>query len=313
MNILVTGGAGYVGSALLRKLMSYEDALYSIDVKALSQELAGKVHHINQDLTNLEALKEKVESLDLDVVVHLAAQIIGDPSRIVRTNVDGTANLLEALRFGQPKLVIIASTAAQLYRNAQYMPIDEKHPITPVTVYGLSKHLTEEVARFYYRVYSMPIAVFRQTNVYGHAPVQKYTVINRFIEDALTKGVITIDGDGRQVRNFIHIEDLVQYYIEAVHYPSPERLAGQVFNVSGPEECQIKLLADRIISLISSRTNKKARIVHGPPSIPPEQDIHIFNISSRKAQLFFNYRPKITLSDGIPKTIADMHALEKGD
>lgn len=309
MKVLVTGGAGYVGSALLKKLTNYRDTLYPLDIKSPPQELAAKTHHITQDLTNLGSLKEKLKLLDIDVVVHLAAKITGDPSQILRINIDGTANLLEALRFAQPKLVIIASTAAQLYRNAQYMPIDEKHPITPVTIYGLSKHLTEEVARFYYRVHSMPIAIFRQTNVYGLALVQKYTVINRFVEDALAKGCITIYGDGRQVRNFIHIDDLVRYYIEAIHYPSPERLAGQVFNISGPEECQIEPLAEKIVSYITSKTNEKIRIVHGPPSIPPEQDIHIFNISSGKAQLFFNYKPRITLAEGIPKTIAEMHLL----
>lgn len=309
MNILVTGCAGYVGSALLRRLKNYKGALYALDIKSAPRDFATKTHHITQDLTDLDGLKEKLKSLNIDIVVHLAAQITGDPSQILRTNVDGTANLLETLRLGQPRLVIIASTAAQLYRNAQYMPIDEKHPITPVTVYALSKHLTEEVARFYYRVHSMPITIFRQTNVYGFAPIQKYTVINRFVEDALTKGSITIYGDGRQVRNFIHIEDLVQYYMEAIYYPSPERLAGQVFNISGPEECQIKPLAEKIVSYITSKTNKKVKIVYGPPSIPPEQDIHIFNISSRKAQLFFNYKPKTTLAEGIPKTIAKMHSI----
>lgn len=305
MNILVTGSAGYIGSALIKKLMKDRDALYALDVKSLPKELARNAHHIKHDMTTLESLEEKLKPLDIDIAVHLAAQITGDPSQILRTNVDGTANLLEALRFKQPKLIIIASTAAQLYRNAQYMPIDEKHPITPVTAYGLSKHLTEEVARFYYRVHSMPIAIFRQTNVYGLAPVQKYTVINRFVEDALTKGAITIDGDGRQVRNFIHIDDLVQYYTEAFHYPSPERLAGQVFNISGPEESQIKPLAEKIASHITSKTNKKVEIVQGPPSIPPKQDIHIFNITSRKAQLFFNYKPRTTLAKGIAKIVAN--------
>ena len=305
MNILITGSAGYVGSALIKELVKHRDILYTLDIKSPPKELAAKTHHITQDMTNLEALKEKLKPLNIDVAVHLAAQITGDSSQIIRINVNGTANLLEVLRFKQPKLTIIASTAAQLYRNAQYMPIDEKHPITPVTIYGLSKHLTEEVARFYYRAHSMPIAIFRQTNVYGLAPVQKYTVINRFIEDALTKGSITIHGDGRQVRNFIHIDDLVQYYMEAIHYPSPERLAGQVFNISGPEECQIKPLAETIVSYIASKTNKKVEIIHGPPSIPPEQDIHIFNITSRKAQLFFNYKPRITLTDGIVKIIAN--------
>jgi len=308
MNVLITGSAGYVGSALIKELTRHDDTIYSLDIKSPPKELVEKTHHIAQDITNSETLKKKLKPLDIDVVAHLAALVRENPSQILRTNVYGTTNLLDALRFKHPKLIIIASTAAQLYRNAQYIPIDEKHPITPVTTYGLSKHLTEEVARFYYRIYSMPIAIFRQTNVYGPAPVQKYTVINKFVEDALTRGRITIDGDGEQVRNFIHIDDLVQYYIKAIHYPSPERLAGQVFNIAGPEECKVKPLSERIVSHIASKTNKDVKIVFNSPSIPPELDIHIFNISSQKAQLFFNYIPKITLDNGIAKTI-DTHTM----
>ena len=221
MNILITGGFGYVGSALIKELAKHEDAaLYVLDVKTPPRELAEKAKYITQDITNFKALQEKIKDLDIDIVVHLAAQITGEPSQIMKINVYGTANLLEALRPKKLKLILIASTAAQLYRNAQYMPIDEKHPITPVTIYGLSKYLAEEVARFYHRVYSMPITIFRQTNVYGTAHVQKFTVINKFIEDALTKGYMTIYGDGRQVRNFIHINDLIEYYIRAIYYLS---------------------------------------------------------------------------------------------
>lgn len=309
MNVLLTGGLGYIGSVLAKELVKAGDTVYVFDVKPRSNSVPAEIHCAVQDMTNLRDLKEKLKALEVDVVAHLAALISGDPSQVLRVNVIGTANILEALRSDRPRLIIVASTAAQLYRNAQYMPIDEKHPITPVTIYGLSKHLTEEVARFYYRVYSMPIAIFRQTNVYGLAPVQKYTVINKFIEDALTKGFITIDGDGRQLRNFIHINDLVQYYMEAIHYPSPERLAGQVFNISGPEECQIKPLAEKIAAHITSKTNKRIKIVHGSASIPPKQDIHILNVSSRKAQLFFDYEPKVTLGEGISKTIDNMRAL----
>jgi UDP-glucose 4-epimerase len=289
-----------------------KDTVITIDIKSPPKQNTTKARYITLDLTNDKNLKA-LQSMEIDVIVHLAALVSGVPSEVLRVNVNGTINLLETLRPRRPKLIIIASTAAQLYRNAQYMPIDEQHPITPVTIYGLSKHLTEEAARFYYRVHAMPITIFRQTNVYGPAPVQKYTVINRFIEDSLKKGEITIFGDGRQVRNFIYIDDLVKYYMEAIHYPSPERLAGQVFNISGPEECQIKPMAEKIASTITSRIERKVKIILGPPSIPPEKDIHIFNISSRKAQLFFNYKPEITLTEGIKRTITKMYKVPKDE
>lgn len=306
MKVLITGGAGYIGSALTKALNKEGDTVYNLDVRPLPHGIKAK-KHIIQSLSDYEGLKEKLQSLEMDVIAHLAAMVSGAPHDILNTNVDGTANLLEALRFSKPSIVIVASTAAQLYRNAQYIPIDEQHPVTPVTVYGLSKHLTEEIVQFYYRVHSLPTVIFRQTNVYGFAPIQKYTVINRFLKDALTKGRITIDGDGKQVRNFIHVSDLVKYWVEAIHYPSPERLAGQVFNIAGPEECQINILAQMIVSLVESKTGRKIDIVNGPPSIPAEKDIHIFNISSRKAQLIFNFRPEVGLTNGVEKTYNEMH------
>jgi len=305
MKVLITGSEGYIGSALKESLITAGDVVYAADMRQ-SHKKNPQIHFIRLDITDSKDVREKLGSLDIDVVVHLAALVRGDPAQVMKVNVYGTANLLEALRPHPPRLIIFASTAAQLYRNAQYIPIDENHPITPVTVYGLSKHLAEEVTKFYYRVYSMPTVILRQTNVYGYAPVIKYTVINKFIKDALTTGHITIFGDGRQVRNFIHIDDLIHYYIEIIHYPSPERLAGEIFNISGPEECQIKVLAEKVVSQIALKTGKKIKVLYGPPSIPPDQDIHIFVLSSRKAQLYFNYKPKITLDDGISRTIDSM-------
>jgi len=303
VNILVTGSAGYVGSALIEELTRHGDTLYALDIKPPPKELTVKTHHIIQDITNAEALKEKLKPLDIDVVVHLAAQITGDPSQILRINVDGTANLLEALRSNQPKLVIIASTAAQLYRNAQYIPIDEKHPVTPVTPYGLSKHLAEEVARFYYRVHSTPTLIFRQANVYGPAPVMKDTVINKFLEQAAKERCISIFGDGKQVRNFIYINDLMQCYLKAIYHSKPETLAGETLNVAGSEEYQIRQLAKIVAKTVSRKMGRKVTVTYAPPSIPPTHEVHIFKISIEKAFRLLNYKPETAVEEGIEKIL----------
>jgi len=303
MNILITGAAGYIGSALTRELTKTGDTIHTLDVKQPSREYAAGTHHITQDMTNLEGLQEKLKPIDVDVAIHLAALVSGNPSDVLRINVDGTANLLETLRFKKPKLVVIASTAAQLYRNAQYVPIDEKHPITPVTTYGLSKHLTEEVARFYYRVYALPTLIFRQTNVFGPAPVQKDTVINKFVEDALSKGRVTIYGDGKQMRNFIYIDDLVECYLKAIHHKKPETLAGEALNIAGPEEYQIQELAQIVAKIVSDKIKKKVTVENAPPSIPPAHEVYIFQISVEKARKLLQYKPETTIAKGVEKLL----------
>jgi len=303
MNILITGAAGYIGSALTKELAKTGDTIYTLDVKQPLKEYAAGTHHIMQDMTNLEALQEKLKPINVDVAIHLAALVSGNPSDVLRINVDGTANLLETLRLKKPKLVVIASTAAQLYRNAQYVPIDEKHPITPVTTYGLSKHLTEEVARFYYRVYALPTLIFRQTNVFGPAPVPKDTVINKFVEDALSKGRVTIYGDGKQVRNFIYIDDLVECYLKAIHHKKQETLAGEALNIAGPEEYQIQELAQIVAKIVSDKIKKKVTVENAPPSIPPAHEVYIFQISVEKARKLLQYKPETTIAKGVEKLL----------
>jgi len=306
MNILITGAAGYIGSALTKELAKTGDTIYTLDVKQPLKEYAAGTHHIMQDMTNLEALQEKLKPINVDVAIHLAALVSGNPSDVLRINVDGTANLLETLRLKKPKLVVIASTAAQLYRNAQYVPIDEKHPITPVTTYGLSKHLTEEVARFYYRVYALPTLIFRQTNVFGPAPVPKDTVINKFVEDALSKGRVTIYGDGKQVRNFIYIDDLVECYLKAIHHKKQETLAGEALNIAGPEEHQIQELAQIVAKIVGGKIEKQVTVEYAPPSIPPAHEVYIFQISVEKARKLLQYRPETTIAKGVEKLLKHM-------
>ena len=142
MKILITGSSGYVGSALAQAIINNgDDEVYTLDTYSPSYPLKTKVTHINLDLTDFNRVRERLKDLEFDVVVHLAAKIRGEPYDIMKINVMGTINLLESIREKNFRLLIAASTAAQLYRNAHYLPIDEKHPVTPVTPYGFSKYL----------------------------------------------------------------------------------------------------------------------------------------------------------------------------
>jgi UDP-glucose 4-epimerase len=304
MRILITGASGYVGSALIQRLLELEqDEIYALDLHPTPKELTRGVKLIKQDLTRYDELNRRLEEINVDVVVHLAAKITGKPYEIMKANVIGTSNLLEITSRKHPRLVVVASTAAQLYRNAQYVPIDEKHPVTPVTPYGLSKYLMEKIVHYYHRVYGLPTLIFRQTNVYGPAPNQKFTVINKFVEHSVNPRSITIHGDGKQVRNFIHINDLTEYYVKAIYHENPDVLAGETMNISGPQEYQIREIAEIAAKTVSEETGIKVEITYTSPSNPPVHEVYVFKISMKKAKKLLNYESKITVNEGIAKLI----------
>lgn len=306
MRVLITGGSGYIGSKLVKKLQeNYNHEVYSIDMTPLPIESGDSTEHIIADLTNYEGLEEKLEDVDVDVVVHLAAMVRGDAPEVMKTNVMGTTNILEILRNKDPKLVISASTAGQLYRNAQYTPIDERHPITPVTPYGISKQLAENVINYYHRTYDLPTLIFRQTNVYGPSPNQSSTVINKFIEKAMEDGELTIYGEGTQVRNFIHIGDLVNFYLRAINSKKLNVLAGETINLGGPEEYQIKEIAEKVSEAIREK-GKEVEISSAPSELPPEHEIYLFRLSIEKARGLLDYYPEISVSEGIKRILTDM-------
>jgi len=308
MKILITGSSGYVGSALAQAIINNgDDEVYTLDTYSPSYPLKTKVTHINLDLTDFNRVRERLKDLEFDVVVHLAAKIRGEPYDIMKINVMGTINLLESIREKNFRLLIAASTAAQLYRNAHYLPIDEKHPVTPVTPYGFSKYLMEEVINYYHRVYGLPTLIFRQTNVYGLSPNQKSTVINKFIEQAMDSGEITIYGDGKQVRNFINMEDLIEYYFRAIYHRDPKILAGETVNIAGPQEYSINEISKIVAEAIFKEAGKQINIKYAPLLIPPTHEIYVFKVSVEKAERLLNYRSKMTVKEGIIKLIRNLY------
>lgn len=300
MKILITGASGYIGSALTKKLHEEnKHTIYSLDVDSLPRELENSTNQIKADLTDFNELEEKLNDTDVDIAVHLAAMVRGKPSEVVKINVLGAMNLLEIMRRKNPQLMIVASTAAQLYRNAQYTPVDERHPITPVTPYGMSKQLAEIATNYSHRVHQIPTLIFRQSNVYGQSPNQKPTVINKFIELAKGEGSITVYGDGTQIRNFIHIDDLIEFYMRAINSKKPEVLAGETMNIGGPEQYQIKEIADMIVNFLG----KEIEIRNAPLEIPPESEVYLFKLSTEKAKSLLDYQPNVTVREGIKRII----------
>lgn len=282
--VLITGGAGFIGSHLTEKLAE------KYEVIALDNFYSGKKENIEEYNVEIvkgsvlnEKLIKKIFLKKIDYVYHLASQIsvvysLKNPIFDAMTNIIGTINLLRNAK--KVKKFIYFSTAA-VYGIPEYLPIDEKHPLNPISNYGISKMSSE----FYCKNFGIPFVILRPFNVYGIRQSNEYAgVISKFIGNA-KKGIpLKIFGDGNQYRDFIHISDVVEV---AEKIKEKEGL----FNVGTGKKTTINELAK-----IVSRFKKKIEIVYRK-EIKGDIKESVANIEKLKKEI--NWKPKIELEDGI--------------
>lgn len=302
--IVVTGGAGYIGSKLVETLLNAGFAVVIID-----NLNSGKKENIHK---NASFYQEDISSPEIssifqkekpDMIYHLAALksvavSLSDPIGFAKTNVIGSLNILNcADRLGIKK-VIFTSTAAvygeDFYDKQQY----EDQPLNPLSPYGASKLAIEYYINYYNKVKGMQGVVLRFANVYGPGGNTDYQgVINIFIEKVLNDKQLSIDGDGHQTRDFVSTEDIIGMcmHLASTQY---ETKTGKdfIFNVSTGKETSI----NEIVEMIASFTNKNPRLIYNNDAYSG-QDKSI--LSPLKAQKILGWSAKKLLKDGIEETV----------
>jgi UDP-glucose 4-epimerase len=214
MRVLITGGAGFIGKALVRQLLARGDEAVVADLKP-HPEVPSRVG----DLTNPEHLEETVTS-DFDAVVHLAAftSVLAskeNPWGVYVTNVEMTARLLEACRVRGIGRFVLASTNA-VVGPADRFPIDENFPLRPLTAYGATKAAGEMLASAYSASYRIAASAVRLTNVYGPGMHHKDSFVARLMKAALAGKGVEVYGDGSMRRDYIFVDDAVQGFLLAL-------------------------------------------------------------------------------------------------
>lgn len=223
MKVLVTGGAGFIGSnicAALERAGADITVLDDLSSGHLSNlENLNRVNFIEGDIRDREAVRSAISGAE--VVFHLAASVgnkrsIDHPSIDTSINVNGTLNVLEEARAAAVRKVVVSSSAG-IYGELKTLPITEDHPIEPLTPYGVSKLYTEKMALAFASIYGIEAICLRYFNVYG--PNQRFdaygNVIPIFVFRALRGDPIAIFGDGSQTRDFVHVDDVVQANLNA--------------------------------------------------------------------------------------------------
>lgn len=295
MKILVTGGAGFIGSNLVDELVKQKHQVIVLDNLSTGQKknlnkCFGKIRFINIDISSEKnTLKLEKELKGVDIVFHLAglADIvpsIENPNSYLKVNVTGTLNILNAAKKNNIKKFIYAASASCYGANPKY-PTDEKNIIKTEYPYALSKNLGEQLVLHWEKVYKLNVTSFRFFNVYG--PRSRTTgaygaVFGVFLAQKINENPLTIVGDGRQTRDFIHVYDVVRALVLSIK----KGKSGHVYNLGSGIETSVNFIA-KIIG------GKKIFV----PKRPGEPQRSIANIKKIKNHL--KWKPKISIKYGI--------------
>ncbi len=220
--VCVTGGAGFIGSHLTEAFLAARHRVVVVDDLSSGRRhqvpSAAELHTV--DIRSREAA-EVVENAE--ILVHQAAQIdvrssVADPVADSEVNVVGSLNLFEAARRGRVSQILFASTGGAIYGEQDEFPAAETHPTRPVSPYGVAKLAVERYLYFYHQVYGLDVACLRYANVYGERqnPHGEAGVVAIFLDRLLAGKVPTINGDGLQTRDYVHVSDVVRANLAAV-------------------------------------------------------------------------------------------------
>lgn len=253
--VLVTGGAGFVGSNLARRLVA-EGAELTI----LDDFFTGKLENLRAIEGKYTMVKGSVTDPDLvnslvahtDYVFHLAARNIiastRNPLEDFQTNIGGTLNILLSTREYRPERLIYTSSVS-VYGNPRYLPINEDDQISLLTPYAVSKYGGEGYCQAFYESYQVPVVVVRFSNIYGigQDPLNPYCgVVAKFMQSAKAGKPLEIHGDGQQTRDFTYVNDAIEAVVIAALSAKAE---GEVFNIGTSIETNINTLARMVMDL----------------------------------------------------------------
>lgn len=306
--VLITGAAGFVGSHLTEKMikMGYEVVAYdryniSNDffwLNGLKKKKKNNCKFILGDIRDYDSVYKAMKGCQ--AVLHLAALIgipysYNSPLAYLKTNLEGTYNVLESAKNLKLKNIIITSTS-EVYGSAQYLPINESHPINSQSPYAASKAAADQLALSYYKSFNLPVKIIRPFNVYGPRQSERAiipTIINQF----LNKNKFVTLGNTKPQRDFNYIDDVVDAFIIVL---KNKKIFGKVINVGSNKKISVLELFKKISKI--TKKNKKLKI-SVERKRPQASEVDNLQCNNKKILKITKWRPKTKLKEGLLNTV----------
>jgi len=300
MRILLTGGAGFIGSHTLDALVaakSYDLAVVDDLSSGRREQLDPTVRFHHADIRNADDVRLIIDRERPEVLMHLAAQMdvrksVAEPAFDAEVNIGGFLNLMECGRGRGLKRVIFASTGGAIYGEQQQFPCDEEHPCRPLSPYGVAKLATERYLFFYKMQYGIDYAALRYANVYGprQDPHGEAGVVAIFCGRMHENRPCTIYGDGEQTRDYVYVSDVARANLLALQAP----VSGAINIGTG-----IETSVNQLYSFLAHAAGSKLPPAYAAPR-PGEQRRSV--ISPAKAAVELGWKPEVTLQEGLMRT-----------
>lgn len=299
MKILVTGGAGFIGSHLTDAFIAQGHEVVVIDnlVTGRKENLNPNAKFYETDIRSAE-VAEIFAREKFDAICHQAAQLdvrksVADPRYDADVNILGTLNLLEQARATGVKKILFASSGGAMYGEQEKFPADEEHRTWPASPYGITKLTCEKYIAVFGQMYGMTYGLMRYANVYGprQSPHGEAGVVAIFAARLLAGEQAVINGDGKQTRDYVYVGDVVAANVAALNYTHSD-----YFNVGTGIETDV----NELFAIINRTTGNRAQEQHVPAKAG-EQMRSVLDWS--KAKRLLGWEPKMKLNDGLAETV----------
>jgi UDP-glucose 4-epimerase len=307
--ILITGGLGFIGSSLARRLVAYGAHVTLVD--SLIPEYGGNLYNIRDlegrvrvnisDVRDAHSMKYLVQGQDF--LFNLAGQTshldsMHDPFTDLEINSRAQLSILEAFRHHNPDVKIVFASTRQIYGKPDYLPVDEKHPLRPVDVNGVNKIAGEEYHILYNNIYGIRASALRLTNTYGpgmRIKDSRQTFVGIWIRRLLENQPFEVWG-GEQLRDFNYVDDVVDAFLLAA---AAEQANGKVFNLGAAEIVSLRQLAELLVELDGNGRFE----THEFPAERKKIDIGDYYSDFSLINRHLAWQPRISLRDGLQRTL----------